>query len=218
VKAPFSDGPDSDRPEAEHMWLGEVDFDGKVISGVILNTPNWLESVQQGDRVEVPLAKISDWMYVQLGEVFGGYTVNLMRSRMGRRERAEHDAAWGLKFGDPNTIYVVPEQKPAGGFFSRLFGGAKNTEIGEHPMSENGAPSFKQQLKQDPSMVNTKNERGWTYLHHQALAGSLATVKILLEFDADVNAVTDHGMTALQLAKSLGWEKVVALLKGKGGK
>jgi ankyrin repeat protein len=52
-------------------------------------------------------------------------------------------------------------------------------------------------------------------LHHQALAGSLATVKILLEFDADVNAVTDRGMTPLQLAKSLGWDKVVALLKSR---
>ena len=200
------------------MWLGEVNFDGKIISGEVLNTPNWLASVQQGDRVEVPLAKISDWMYVQLGEVFGGYTVNLMRSRMGRRERAEHDAAWGLKFGDPNTIYVVPEQKPAGGFFSRFFGRAKNTEIGEHPMSENGAPSFKQQLKQDPLMANTKDDRGWTYLHHQALAGSLATVKILLEFDADADAVTDHGMTALQLAKSLGWEKVVGTVEEKSRK
>lgn len=218
VKAPFSDGPESKKPEAEHMWLGEVDFDGKVISGEILNTPNWLQSVKQGDRARVAIAQISDWMYVQLGDVYGGYTVNLLRSRMGGRERAEHDAAWGLNFGDPNTVYAVPEQKASGGFFSRLFGGAKSTEIGEHPMSENAAPAFRQQLQEDPSTVNTKDDRGWTYLHQQALAGSLATVTILLECGADINAVTDHGMTALQLAKSLGWEKVVAVLKSKGAK
>jgi ankyrin repeat protein len=45
-----------------------------------------------------------------------------------------------------------------------------------------------------------------------ALAGSTSNVKILLEHGADPNAVTDNGMTPLQLAHSLGWEKVVALL------
>jgi hypothetical protein len=137
---------------------------------------------------------------------------------MGRQERAEHDAAWGLKFGDPNKVHVVPEQKKSDGFLAKLFGGAKEEEIGEHPMSENSGPSFRQQLQQIPSMVDSKDDRGWTYLHQQALAGSLATVKILLEFGADVNAVTDHGMTPLQLAQSLGWDKVVALLKSKGAK
>jgi uncharacterized protein YegJ (DUF2314 family) len=218
VKAPFSDGPKSRKPEAEHMWLDEVDFDGKIISGVLVNSPRWLQSVRQGDRVEVPLAHISDWMYVQLGEVFGGYSINLMRSRMGSQERAEHDAAWGLKFGDPKKVYVVPEQKKSGGFLSKLFGGEKEEEIGEHPMSENMGPDFRKQLQQNPSIVSSKDDRGWAFLHQQALAGSLATVKILVEFGADVNAVTDHGMTPLQLAQSLGWDKVVALLKSRGAK
>jgi ankyrin repeat protein len=55
-------------------------------------------------------------------------------------------------------------------------------------------------------------------LHHQALAGSLATVKVLLECGADVNAKTNHGMTAIQLAKSLGWDKVIVLLESKGAR
>ena len=34
-------------------------------------------------------------------------------------------------------------------------------------------------------------------------------------YGADPNAVTHHGMTPLQLARSLGWDNVVALLADK---
>jgi ankyrin repeat protein len=83
-------------------------------------------------------------------------------------------------------------------------------------MSEAMAPSFKEQLVEDPSLANTRDDNGWTFLHHQALAGSLATVNVLLECGADVTAKTNHGMSAIQLAKSLGWDKVIALLASKG--
>ena len=217
VKAPFSDGDQATRgdgnPDVEQMWLGEVDFDGQVISGVLLNSPNWLKTVKAGDSARRSLDEITDWMYAISGDVYGAYTVNLMRSRMGRQERNEHDGAWGLNFGDPNTIRVVPEQKKSGGLFSFLFGGRSDTtEIKEHPMSEAMASSLNDQLTKDPSMLHAKDDKGWTLLHHQALAGSTATVKVLLEHGADANARTDQGMTPLQLAKSLGWDKVIAIL------
>jgi uncharacterized protein len=83
-------------------------------------------------------------------------------------------------------------------------------------MSEAMGPALKDQLVQNVSMVHEKDERGWTLLHHQALAGSTATVKVLLEFGADANAKNDKGLTPVQLARSLGWDKVVALLVTKG--
>lgn len=224
VKAPFSDAvrpadarADSENPEVEHMWLDEVDFDGRFVSGVLLNAPNWLKSVKQGDHARIALAEISDWMYAIEGEVYGAYTVNLLRSRMGKRELKEHDDAWGLNFGDPRKIRLVPEQKP-GGLLKGWFSSRGSAEIEEHPMSENMAPSLKQQLRKDPAMVCSTDDRGWTFLHQLALAGSLAGVHVLLDQGADVNATAKDGATPLQLATALGWDKVIALLVSKGAK
>lgn len=206
VKAPFSDsnqaGSAPGKAEVEEMWVSEIDFDGEIVSGVLLNTPNWLKTVQAGDSVQIPLNQISDWMYAIQGNVYGAYTVNLMRSRMTPPERREHDRAWGLKFGDPSSIRVVPaEQMP---------------ETNEHPMSESMAPVLKDQLAQNPAMRDSKSEGGWTLLHSQALAGSAATVRVLLESGADPNALTDRGQKPLQLAEALDWDKVAALLKNAG--
>jgi uncharacterized protein len=211
VKAPFSDGEDAIPRaglEVEHMWLGDADFDGRFVSGKLLNSPNSLKSMKAGDSARFRLGEISDWMYAIGGEVYGAYTVNLMRSRMGKGDRKEHDTAWGMDFGDPTKIRIVPQKK---GWF-----GKREAEIQEHPMSEAMAPSFKSQLAQDPSLAHFKDDMGWTYLHHQALAGSAATVAVLLESGADVNAMTDHGMTPMQLARSLGWDKVIGLLARHG--
>src|SRR5713226_5723933 len=66
VKAPFSDGERGTHaqgnPAVEQMWLGEVDFDGQCVSGVLLNAPNWLKTVKAGDSARIPLDQISDWM------------------------------------------------------------------------------------------------------------------------------------------------------------
>jgi uncharacterized protein YegJ (DUF2314 family) len=222
VKTPFSDGAQRTHskgdPDVEHMWMDEVDFDGRIVSGVLLNAPNWLKTVKAGDAARVPLEQISDWMYAISDEVYGAYTVNLLRSRMGLRERREHDAAWGLSFGDPQRIRIVPEPKKAGGLLKALFGGRADAEIQEHPMSDAMASPLKEQLAQNPSMLHEKDDHGWTLLHHQALAGSTATVKILLEHGADPNAVNHDGIRPLQLARSLNWDKVVALLVSKGAR
>lgn len=202
VKAPFSDGADRPRqantPKVEEMWCGEVDFDGTNVSGVLLNSPNWLKSIKEGDAIRIPLNLISDWMYAIAGEVYGAFTVNLMRSRMSPKERREHDQAWGLQFGDPTKARVTPYDAN-----------------GEHPMSLNMVASLKEQLAQTPSLLTSKDERGWTILHQEALAGSAPTVKVLLDAGANPSAATDDGLTAAVLARSLGWDNVLKLLHAK---
>jgi len=213
VKASFSDADDADESKVEHMWLGDVDFDGEVVEATLLNEPNWLRSVSQGQRIAIPRAKLGDWMYALQGRVYGAYTVNLMRSQMSRKERKQHDAAWGFDFGDPLSVEVVPGNQPTRGMVSGVFGKAKEATLdAEHPMSVNMAPKLREQLAADPSQIDAKDSRGWTLLHDQALAGSLPTVQVLLELGADPAIETPKGKTARDLAASLGWSKVVELL------
>ena len=213
IKAPFSDGSSKLRteasPEVEQMWLNEIDFDGHLVSGILINDPNWLKSVKVGDSARFTLNQITDWMYVIDGEVYGAFTVNLIRSRMNVKEREEHDRAWGLRFGDPATVRLVPVGAP--GWFEN-----RDAADGEHPMSLAVLPSFQKRIADDPSLIHSADERGWTLLHQQALAGSAATVEVLLNAGADVNAATENGMTPLQLARSLGWVSVASLLTSKG--
>ncbi len=199
VKAPFWDASDG-TPAVEHMWVNDVTFDGETVTGTLLNSPNWVRSVSAGARVEIPLSHLGDWMYATPGQpVCGAYTVNLLRSRMSPAERAQHDEMWGLDFGDPDTITLVPDW------------GTDNPEM-EHPMSDNMAEPWGKQLAASPiSDFMQPDAQGWTLLHHLALAGSLATVKLLLEHGADASLKTHDGRTPLDLAKSMRWTSVIAL-------
>ena len=199
VKAPFTDAQppaDGSGIDVEHMWISDVDFDGTSVGGILANSPNWLKSVSEGDPVRVTLSRISDWMYAIDGEVYGGFTVKLMRSRMSEKERRDHDTAWGLKFGDPSRGERVDTREP-------------------HPMSENMVGSLKEHLAKTPSAVSATGFNGWTLLHQDASAGSLATVAVLLEAGADPSAKADDGTTPLQLAEALGWQEVAQLLRRK---
>jgi ankyrin repeat protein len=64
-------------------------------------------------------------------------------------------------------------------------------------------------------LVSTSDDRGWTLLHQESLAGNAATVRALLDAGADPKVKTHDGMTPLQLAQSLGWENVAALLRSR---
>ena len=193
------------------MWLSDINFDGESVSGVLVNSPNWVKSVKKGGSVRVPVNEIKDWIYAISRVAFGGYTVNLMRSRMACRELKEHDAAWGLNFGDPTKVRVTPDPGMGDVLLKSWFSGQPADTL-EHPMSVNMAASLKEQLAKTRALISSTNDRGWTLLHHEALAGSAPTVKVLLEAGADPTWRTNDGKTPSQLAQSLGWDNVVALL------
>lgn len=74
IKLPFTDGPRSDgNGEFEMMWVGEVDFDGITLTGSLLNSPNWLTSVKQGDVASSHFSYLNDWMMTSRGKAYGGH-------------------------------------------------------------------------------------------------------------------------------------------------
>lgn len=230
VKFAFTDGPDvkrsDDRPTVEHMWVGGIDFDGTTISGVLQNSPHWLQSIKEGDEVKFPFGMMEDWMYVVGGRVYGGYTISYTRAQMSSSERKQHDSAWGLDFGEPGKIRLVyfgkhAEQTPKpkgllGSFFGKKDAAPEleeETPDAEHPASLVVVPMMKEALAKDPQQIHQADERGWTPLHYESLAGSAATVEALLALGADAMAKGNHGETPLDLARCLGWNKVEQLLQ-----
>jgi uncharacterized protein YegJ (DUF2314 family) len=221
VKLPFTDGPRTDgNSEFEHMWIEDIGFDGDSISGALLNSPNWLVSVTQGDQVSVPFSHLTDWMMTVDGRAYGGFTVNHMRARMGRKEREQHDQAWGLDFGDPAEVQVEIQRdpKPRAGLIAGLFGRTSRPQVApdvfrDHPMCVNMIPKIEAQLQADSSIATTIGGDGWTLLHHEALAGNLGVVKLLIAFGADPAARTPNGYTASDLARKIGWSEIAALIQ-----
>lgn len=204
VKMVFADRPLAEcgpSDPIEQMWLGDINFDGRTITGKLLNEPNRLESVKQGDACVFPFEQLTDWMYAISRRVYGAYTVNLMRSRMKPAESQAHDAAWGLDFGDPTRVLLTASGQPDD----------SAVEI-EHPMSVNMGPSLVKHLQENPGTINQSDNRGWTFLHNESLAGNSLVVDILLKHGADRSLRTRDGDLAIDLARRMRWEKVIGLL------
>ena len=185
----------------EHMWVNDVEFDGETIYGTLVNEPDSVQNVKVGDQISAKFTDMSDWLFAIDGRAYGGFSVQAMRSRMQKDELAEHDAAWGLDFGDYNDILVVFEQKE------------HPENLIEHPMSKNMRGQVEQYIKTHPSMVSDTDELGFTQLHHEALTGNLTIINLLLENGASKNARTKSGKTAAELAKQIGWSEIAKVLR-----
>lgn len=211
IKAAFKDPDDADSDRVEHMWLSDIEFDGDVIRATLMNEPNWLESVKQGDPVSLRKEELEDWMYVSEGRAYGGFTIQAIRAKMSAAERREHDEAWGFDFGDPSRVDVVPnwDEKKAPG--------AAGDPEAEHPMSENMAAGLADALKKNRDAFFELGPAGLNTLHSLALGGSAACVRGLLAAGGDPRMKTRSGKTARDLADAMGWPRVVKLLADAGG-
>jgi len=81
------------RGALEHIWMGQVRFDGSRFSARIANDPVDHKDLRYGDRVSVEPDAVTDWMYIENGRLVGGYTVRVLRARLPPEQRQRMDAA-----------------------------------------------------------------------------------------------------------------------------
>lgn len=187
-------------PTVEHLWINDIGFDGDTVTGTLINQPEWVSSVAEGDAVCVPLEDITDWIYACAGQAYGAHTVNVLRANMSETQRREHDAAWGVDFGDPGELRVSP------------YHGANERPIPEHPMSLNVAERIEEALRADPTLITSSDASGHSMLHREALAGNLTPVRMLIKAGADPRVLDSKGRLPVDLARKMGWDDVVELL------
>jgi uncharacterized protein YegJ (DUF2314 family) len=191
----------------EQMWVGDISFDGQSLIGHLLNQPNEIEDLKQGDIVKFHHSEMSDWMYTISGKAYGAFTVNVIRSRMTKKELKDHDDAWGVDFGDPKKIYIEPSLP-----FDRFLQ-TPSVELPEHQMSENMKNKSEEGIQEMGKEINDFSFLGMTMLQFESLAGNLTQVKLLLKHGADKNIKNANGQNALDLAEMFGWAKISAILK-----
>lgn len=71
IQAIFHDG---DR--REQIWLSHLDFNTRPATGIICTRTN-LKTASYGKRVPFHPDQISDWMYLDNGQIVGGFTINI---------------------------------------------------------------------------------------------------------------------------------------------
>jgi uncharacterized protein YegJ (DUF2314 family) len=201
VKIPFKQTIGTqNEPIVEHMWINNINFDGETITGKLVNDPNQLTNIKNGDFVTRKIEEIGDWMISIHGKTYGGFTIQVMRLGMSDKERRNHDNAWGLDFGDYNETLLVYEQKE------------KPENLIEHPMSKNMADKMREFLRENPKQLTTTDENGHTLLHKEAIAGNRTNIEILLELGIDKTIKSSNGKTALDYAESMNWAHIKELL------
>ena len=76
----------TDKKGTEHFWANDIERrDGKTM-GTINNDPNIVASVKLGDRIEIPEADISDWLYMRDGKMVGNETLKPLFKKMSAAE------------------------------------------------------------------------------------------------------------------------------------
>jgi uncharacterized protein YegJ (DUF2314 family) len=71
----------TDQRGAEHFWAVNIERRDGRIMGTINNDPTIVATVKLGDRIEIPDADVTDWLYKRGDKLVGNYTIRpLFRS------------------------------------------------------------------------------------------------------------------------------------------
>lgn len=72
------------RGDGEHIWATDVVRSGDTVTATISNQPRDIPNLRHGQRVTVPIAQLTDWMFRRNGKIHGGATIRALLPHMPR--------------------------------------------------------------------------------------------------------------------------------------
>ncbi|HWB61242.1 MAG TPA: DUF2314 domain-containing protein [Chthoniobacteraceae bacterium] len=95
VKKPFvQDG------NVEHIWLSHVTYSGHRFHGNVDNHPKFIKGLKFGQHVSVNPDEISDWAYIDNGQLVGGYTVRVLAGGMDEAGKKKLQTQGNFRIGN----------------------------------------------------------------------------------------------------------------------
>ncbi len=72
----------TDKRGTEHFWVIDLQKQDGKIMGKINNDPEIVANVKLGERIEIPEADISDWLYMRDDKMVGNETIRPLLKKM----------------------------------------------------------------------------------------------------------------------------------------
>lgn len=80
----------------EHIWIGDLHYEGDQLVGNLINEPYYLPGMRLGSRVEIKPDDISDWTIATPDGVYGGFTTRVMLANMAPAEAEQYRASLNM--------------------------------------------------------------------------------------------------------------------------
>ncbi|HEX8272668.1 MAG TPA: DUF2314 domain-containing protein [Longimicrobiaceae bacterium] len=92
----------------EHIWVGNVAWDGTRYRGRLIGEPVWVKRLHDGNPVALTPEQVSDWTIVADGILLGGYTTLEIRRRLSPGDRAAFDANLPYRVVSDTVLLRLP--------------------------------------------------------------------------------------------------------------
>jgi uncharacterized protein YegJ (DUF2314 family) len=79
---------------SEHIWMLDIKREAGKITGVTGNAPRDATWMREGERVEIPEDRISDWMFMRNGKMVGNETMRPVLKHMDPRDAERYRALY----------------------------------------------------------------------------------------------------------------------------
>ena len=73
------------------MWVDQVEFTESAITGALNSDSIFVPGYREGQKVTFPAERVSDWVIAISGRGRGGFTFQVLKSRMSESELAEYE-------------------------------------------------------------------------------------------------------------------------------